>query len=175
MYKDFWPLDRAGYPGRSTAVKTLELLPMAFLLIVLVVLPLFQISCGNGETEMGKQAEGATAPQEDNRQAMGRIMGHLNHLEGELAEPVEAVLYGEVVSLADAGGEIWILLRVADLRCTSASPDALKAPQGSELSVRLPRSEEASRLAVGASLEINALISRGVEGPVIIGRAFHVL
>lgn len=115
------------------------------------------------------------AAQEENRQAMGSIVGHRNNLEGELEEPVEGTLYGEVTSLADAGDEIWLLLKVTDLRCTSPSPDALKAQPGSELSVRLLKSEEASRLAVGDSLEINVIISKGMEGPVIVGRDFRAL
>ncbi len=140
------------------------------LVVLLPVLSLALISCGSADTE---QSEARPPTQEENAEDLGRIMAHRNQLEGDLNEPVDAVIKGEVTAFADAGEETWILLRVVDFRCSNIPPGTINAAPGSELAIRLRKTEESGSIATGDSLEINAMVSKSKEGPVIIGRAFR--
>lgn len=140
--------------------------------VVLMIICGACISCSSGETQ---QSEELIPTQEENAQALGRMMAHRNQLEGDLAEPVDVVISGSVTAVADAGDEMWIMVQVAGFRCADTSQSDLNATPGSELSIRLRKSEEAESIAVGDSLEINAMVSKSMEGPVVIGRAFRVV
>ncbi|NPV60686.1 MAG: hypothetical protein HPY75_13645 [Actinobacteria bacterium] len=131
------------------------------------------ISCGSKDANEASEANPPS--QEENAQSLGRIMAHRNQLEGELNEPVEAVIMGDIVAVAEAGEETWALVKVADFRTTSVPQGTLKAAPGSELSVRLRIKQGEQPPSVGAKAEINALVSKSMEGPVIIGRAFRLL
>lgn len=147
------------------------LLPI-ILILFMVLFNITHLSCGSDET---KKPEVNPPSQEQNAQSLGRIMGHRNQLEGELNEPVDAVIAGDVTAVAESGEETWVLVKVVDFRVEGAQPDALKASPGSELSVRLRVAGGAEAPAAGDSVEINAMISKSLEGPVIIGRAFRVI
>ena len=146
----------------------------AAIFFLVLAVSLACMSCGSGK-DGGKDEKTSPVNQEENAQSLGRIMAHRNQLQGELNEPVDAVITGDVSAMAEAGEETWALIKVAGIRCTSVPEDTLKAAPGSELSVRLRMTEGAPRLAVGDKVEINARISKSTEGPVIIGRAYRVL
>lgn len=145
----------------------------SFTVVLMLVVSVVAVSCGSGGSEATGEAQ--TASQEENAQNLGRIMAHRNQLEGELNEPVDAVISGDITAAAEAGEETWILVRVADFRTTSVPQGTLKAAPGSELSVRLRIVEGQEQPAVGDRAEINARVSKSAEGPVIIGRAYRVL
>jgi hypothetical protein len=147
------------------------LLAAAFAVLI-ATMAFFLLSCGSDETQEPPQQQ---VSQEENAQELGRIMGYRNQIEGELNEPVEALIAGDVTAVADAGEETWLLVKVADFRCTSVPQDTLQATPGSELSVRLRETEELGPLSAGDSVEINAIVSKSMEGPVIIGRAYIVV
>ena len=145
---------------------------VASLAILIAMMAFFLLSCGSDETQEPPQQQ---ASQEDNAQELGRIMGYRNHIEGELNEPVDVVIAGDVTAVADAGEETWLLVKVADFRCTSVPEDTLRVTPGGELSVRLRETEELGPLSAGDSVEINAVVSKSMEGPTIIGRAYNVV
>jgi len=142
----------------------------AVCLILLATMALAALSCGSGEAQ---QPEEQPVSQEENAQSLGQIMGYRNQVEGELNEPVDAVITGEVTRSADAGEEIFLMLRVSDLRCLSVPQDTLKVSPGSEVSIRLRKDEDSGSITQGEFLEIDARIAKSAEGPVIIGRAFR--
>ncbi|MBC7229608.1 MAG: hypothetical protein H5T74_04345 [Actinobacteria bacterium] len=144
-----------------------------FFLALILIVSAAAASCSSGSEKAAEKEEPVS--QVENAQVLGRIMAHRNQLEGEIGEPVEAVISGDITALAEAGEETWALVRVADFRTTSVPQGTLKATPGSELSVRLRVTEGAPPLATGARAEINALVSKSKEGPVIIGRAYRIL
>ncbi len=141
----------------------------------LALLSLCVISCGSESTEEAGGEAARPLTQEENAQSLGRIMGHRNQLEGELDEPVDVVISGDIMSMADAGEESWLLIRVVAFRPMSVPQEALQAAPGSELVVRLRKTGEDGTLSAGDSVEINARVSKSLEGPVIIGRAYRVI
>jgi hypothetical protein len=163
----------ASYDKRSRFTrKTAGVLFVAAFAIFIAISMFFSLSCGSSEEQETTQQQ---VSQEENTQELGRIMGFRNHLTGELNEPVEVIIAGDITGAADAGEETWLLVKVADFRCTSVPPDALQVTAGSELSVRLRENEELGVLSAGDSVEINAVVSKSTEGPVIIGRTYIVL
>jgi hypothetical protein len=152
---------------------------IAVAMVCAVILTLFAftlISCGSGEAEQPEgQPEVQPVTQEENAQALGRIMAHRDQLEGEINEPVDAVIAEDVTAAADTGEETWLLVKVVDFRCPSVPQGTLKAAPGSELSIRLRKTEESGSITTGDSLEINAMVSKSTEGPVIISRAYRVV
>lgn len=143
-----------------------------FLFILIAILTLTGLSCGSEEgNETGDQA----VSQEDNAQSLGRIMGHRNQLEGGLNEPVDAVITGDVTAVAESGEETWVLVKVAGFRTTDAAQGSLNAAPGSELAVKMRITESGGPVSAGDAVEINALVSKSLEGPVIVGRSYRVL
>ena len=131
------------------------------------------LSCG-GSTSQEQETVHAVS-QGQNADNLGRIMGHRNQIEGEVNEPVDASITGEVTMVADGGEETWVMLKVQDFRCVDASGSDLSMTPGSEVSVRLRKDEGDERLAPGEMVQINARISKSMEGPVIIGRTCNKL
>jgi hypothetical protein len=145
--------------------------------MVIAAFALAIVSCSSDEAQPkgAQQTETQSSTQEENAQTLGRIMAHRNQLEGELNEPVDAVITGDVTAVADTGEETWLLVTVVDFRTTRVPQGTLKSAPGSELSIRIRKTEESGSIAAGDSLEINAMVSKSMEGPVIIGRAFRAV
>lgn len=148
-------------------------------MVIIILLAAFAftcLSCGSDEAnEPREKKDTQEQSQEENAQSLGRIMSHRNQLEGELNEPIDAVISGDITAIAETGEEIWLLIKVVDFRPTSVSQDALRAMPASELVVRIRITEDAGSLSTGDSVEINAMVSKSLEGPVIIGRAYRVI
>ncbi|MDY6793936.1 MAG: hypothetical protein SWK76_01445 [Actinomycetota bacterium] len=149
------------------------LLILVSLLVLLLMTFLSFLSCGGSTTQ--EQEKVQPGSKEQNADTLGRIMGHRNQIEGEVNEPVDASITGEVAMIADGGEDTWMMLKVQDFHCVDASGSGLSMTPGSEVSVKLRKDEGDGQLAPGEMVQINARISKSMEGPVIIGRTCNKL
>lgn len=154
---------------------------IAFSVLVLLVFSSLFVSCGSGkegsEPEQGPETENkqASEGQADNAKELGTLRVFVNRLEGELNEPVDAQIRGEVTRMAEDERELWVLVKVSEFNVMGPKQGSLKAAPGSELCIRLRVKEGEQKPPVGDRIEVNAMVSKSLEGPVIIGRMFKVL
>jgi hypothetical protein len=153
----------------SSARALFFLLPQVMLLMAaLIFSALLLSSCGS-------KAKNVVPPpsQEENAAALGQMMVYRNPVEGNLNEPVDAVITGEVTRTADAGEETWVMLRVADFRNLGEPSNPINIALGSEITVRMRKGEGSASPAQGDFLEVNAKIMKSLEGAVIIAATYR--
>jgi len=149
---------------------------------VFLALSCLLISCdsGSGGAKDGEppavsQGEDGARDPEKNARELGTLRVFVNRLEGELNEPVDAQIRGEVTRMAQEEKELWLLLKVSEFNVMGPKQGSLRAAPGSELCIRLRKREGEEAPSVGDRIEVNAMVSKSLEGPVIIGRMYKIL
>jgi len=152
------------------------------LMAILILLCCSLASCESNKdhtviNERGSEAheENAEGGQAENAKELGTLRVFVNRLEGELNEPVEAQIRGEVTRLAEGDQELWVLVKVSEFNVMGEKQGSLTAAPGSELCIRLRKREGEEAPSVGDRIEVNAMVSKSLEGPVIIGRMYKIL
>ena len=146
-------------------------LVLTSLLLLLVLLLSTSLSCGSSNQEAAEQQ----ASQEENAQALGQMMAYRNPVEGELNEPVDAVIKGEVTEMAEVEEELWLMLEVQDFRCLGVPAGSLTMAPDSEACIRMYIPEEAEPIQIGDVVEMNVMVAKSTEGPVILGMNYTKL
>lgn len=154
----------------------------SFLLLVAIFLAVLTlsfalVSCGSERiaqpNDSNDQIREEAQPEQENRQKLGRIMTHRNPIEGEIAEPINAVILGNIEEMAEEGEETWFLVRVAEFRCEGVEEGQIRVSPGSLLSVRMHIPEDIEKLSIGDKAEIYAMVAKSLEGPIVVGKGYR--
>ena len=130
--------------------------------------------CGSEPAAVEKEPAYGTMSAEE-------IMAHLNAVEGELGQPVEGQLKGEVMATAASpdGEESWMLLRVDSFRpmgVRDGSPQgSVNVPAGSEVSIRYRETAETEPFSPGDVLSIHIRIVKSKNGPMLVAMDWYVI
>jgi len=146
-------------------------LAMMSLLLLATLSLSTSLSCGSSNQGVAEQQ----ASQEENAQALGQMMAYRNPVEGELNEPVDAVIKGEVTEMAEVEEELWLMLKVQDFRCLGVPAGSLTMAPDSEACIRMYIPEEAEPIQIGDVVEMNVMVAKSTEGPVILGMNYTKL
>lgn len=132
--------------------------------------------CGSEQDTAGPEEDAANS-----EIAAEEIKAHPNVIEGELGQPVEAQLQGEVMATAASldKEESWMLLRVDTFRLMGVPEEArdstINIPAGTEVSVRYRETAETEPFSPGDILSIHIRITKSKDGPVLIAMDWHVI